>query len=112
MHAVAAGEEEAAEGRQESAVAVARVLSGAVALVVFRGALAELPASVGLHTRFLDALQPFAFPGVAAIAEVTPTSSRPYAHNASLLTMPGAFDHLVRSLPSARMPYSCLWLCL
>ena len=47
-----------------------KVLSGAVALVVFRGALAELPKQVATLVRFLDVLRPFSFPGVDAIAEV------------------------------------------
>ena len=60
---------EGAEGGEAEA-AVEMVLSGAVALVVFRGALAELPKEVATLARFLDVLRPFSFPGTGAIAEV------------------------------------------
>ena len=65
MHAAG----EAAEGG-ESEAAVEKVLSGGVALLVFRGALAELPREVATLVRFLDVLRPFSFPGVSAVAQV------------------------------------------
>lgn len=50
--------------------AVQAVLSGRVAEIVFRSAVDALPCTVAVWRRFLDALQPFSFPGIASIAEV------------------------------------------
>lgn len=63
---------EAAEGGETEA-AVEKVLSGGVALLVLRGALAELPREVATLVRFLDVLRPFSFPGVGAVAQVHST---------------------------------------
>jgi U3 small nucleolar RNA-associated protein 6 len=57
---------------QGSEEAVQRVLSGAVAVLVFRQAASELPKTVAVRRKFLDALTPFTFPGVEAVAEVKP----------------------------------------
>jgi hypothetical protein len=46
---------------------VAKVLSGGVALVVYRAAIAAFPASLPFRARFLQLLGPLSFPGRAAI---------------------------------------------
>jgi len=73
----AAGAEagEAAEregGGASEAEAMEAVLSGKVAELVFRSAVAALPRSVAVRRRFLTSLQPFSFPGVASVAEARP----------------------------------------
>lgn len=67
-------EEAAAESSEE---AVQRVLSGAVAVLVFRQAISELPKTVAVRRKFLEVLEPFSFPGVDAIAEVHIPASGP-----------------------------------
>jgi hypothetical protein len=64
------GEEGGSEGKgagDESAAAVAAVLNGAVALVVYRSAVAAVPSSVPFRRKFLDMLHPLDFPGKAAL---------------------------------------------
>jgi hypothetical protein len=68
------GEGEAPSG-EESEAAVRMVLDGAVAMVVFKQAAAELPKEVAVRKRFLDILSGFTFPGAASINEVTPSGS-------------------------------------
>ncbi|KAL4452190.1 hypothetical protein ABPG75_007852 [Micractinium tetrahymenae] len=61
-----AGEEE--EG-DDSAAAVAAVLNGAVAGVVYRSAIAAFPGSVPFRAKFLQLLAPLDFPGKAALED-------------------------------------------
>lgn len=65
--AKAGGEDDTAKAE----AAVQAVLSGKVAEIVFRSAADALPCTVAVWRRFLDALQPFSFPGIASIAEVS-----------------------------------------
>ncbi len=58
-----AGEEEGSD----SAAAVAAVLNGAVAGVVYRSAIAAFPDSVPFRAKFLELLSPLDFPGKAAL---------------------------------------------
>ena len=60
------GEDDAAKAE----AAVQAVLSGKVAEIVFWSAVDALPCTVAVWGRFLDALQPFSFPGIASIAQV------------------------------------------
>lgn len=46
------------------------VLNGAIAMVVYKQATAELPKEVATRKRFLDILSEFSFPGVAPLYEV------------------------------------------
>ena len=55
---------------EESEAAVKAVLSGAVATVVFRQAISELPKRVETRQKFLDILAPFTFPGISDVAQV------------------------------------------
>ncbi|KAK9837160.1 hypothetical protein WJX81_007266 [Elliptochloris bilobata] len=66
----AEGAEGGEDGAAEAEAAVEAVLSGKVAEVVFRNAVAALPRAVAVRRRFLDTLQPFNFPGVASVAQV------------------------------------------
>lgn len=52
---------------EESTAAVAAVLNGAVAGVVYRSAIKAVPGSVPFRAKFLDILRPFDFPGRAAL---------------------------------------------
>ena len=68
----AAEAREAGEGDAGEAEAAAQaVLSGKVAEIVFRNAVDALPCTVAVRRRFLDALQPFSFPGIASIAQAS-----------------------------------------
>ena len=101
----AGGEEgdEGGGGGDESAAAVAAVLNGAVAGVVFRSAIAAVPASVPFRARFLKLLRPLHFPGRAAL-EVGkyPPAATPHAHCGATLEEPSA--HIVASRPPASAP--------
>ena len=55
------------EGGDEAAAAVAAVLNGAVARVVYVNAIAAFPDSVPFRSKFLDMLAPLNFPGKAAL---------------------------------------------
>lgn len=68
------GEEEGEEG-DETGAAVAAVLNGAVALVVYRSAIAAVPDSVPFRAKFLELLAPLEFPGRAAL-EVSSVCAR------------------------------------
>lgn len=69
---VADGAEEEGEGGIDAAAAaVEAVLSGKVAEVVFRNAIAALPRTVAVRRRFLDVLQTFTFPGITSIAQAS-----------------------------------------
>ena len=61
------GQSEEGEGGDESAAAVAAVLNGAVAAVVYRSAVKAVLGSVGFRAKFLDILHPFDFPGRPAL---------------------------------------------
>lgn len=61
--------EEGEEGGDESAAAVAAVLNGAVAGVVYRSAIAAVPHSIPFRARFLELLAPLDFPGKAGLEE-------------------------------------------
>lgn len=65
----AAGEENGGEEDEgdESAAAVAAVLNGAVAAVVYRSAIKAIPGSVAFRRKFLDILRPLDFPGKQAL---------------------------------------------
>ena len=60
-------EGEEGEGGDEAAAAVAAVLNGAVALVVYRNAIAAFPGSVPFRAKFLEMLAPLQFPGRASL---------------------------------------------
>lgn len=57
-----------AEG-DESAAAVAAVLSGAVAKIVYKNAIAAVPGNLPFCKRLLESLAAFEFPGVEALAD-------------------------------------------
>lgn len=65
----AAAASAASSATDDTEQAVRAVLSGAVAGIVYRSAIAALPASVAFRQRFLDALRPFAFPGIAQLQQ-------------------------------------------
>ncbi|PRW57423.1 U3 small nucleolar RNA-associated 6-like protein [Chlorella sorokiniana] len=67
--ALGAEESEGGEGGDEAAAAVAAVLNGAVALVVYKNAIAAFPASVPFRAKFLEILAPLHFPGRASLEE-------------------------------------------
>ncbi|KAI3438077.1 hypothetical protein D9Q98_000519 [Chlorella vulgaris] len=81
QQAEAEAEAEEAEGGDESAAAVAAVLNGAVAGVVYRSAIAAEPHSVSFRRKFLELLQPLPhFPGKAALeAAVYDSVARDFA---------------------------------
>lgn len=60
-------EGEEGEGGDEAAAAVAAVLNGAVAQVVYKSAIAAFPDSVPFRAKFLDMLAPLHFPGRASL---------------------------------------------
>lgn len=55
---------------EEAEAAVRAVLSGSVAVVAFQQACKELPRSVSMISKFLEALEPFTFAGTQKIADV------------------------------------------
>jgi len=54
-----------------SEAAMQAVLSGGVARIVFRGAVAAVPGDLQFQARFLAALEPFRFPGLPPAAPGT-----------------------------------------
>jgi hypothetical protein len=66
------------------------VLSGKVAELVFRSAVAALPRTVAVRRRFLPSLQPFSFPGVASVAQARPCRERSGLWVASQRVLRGA----------------------
>lgn len=60
-------ESEEGAGGDEAAAAVAAVLNGAVALVVYKNAIAAFPGSVPFRAKFLEILAPLHFPGRATL---------------------------------------------
>lgn len=56
-------EEAADEGDAQSEAALKLVLSGAIARVVFRNAVAAVPGNAGFRRKFLEALAAYTLPG-------------------------------------------------
>ncbi len=54
---------------QESDAAIKAVLTGAVARVVYRNAVAAVPGSTAFRRRLLDMLEPFDFPGAEGLRD-------------------------------------------
>ena len=83
---------------EEAEAAVRAVLSGSVAIVAFQQACKELPKSVSMISKFLEALEPFTFPGTQKIADVRTQPSRK-SHSASqILSEVVLFDCLLHAV--------------
>ncbi len=78
LHAASADadDEVAGDAAEPSSAAVKAVLSGAVARVVYKTAIAAIPTSLSFRARFLHVLRQFHFEGVASLREQVLTSVR------------------------------------
>ncbi|KAG2501138.1 hypothetical protein HYH03_000955 [Edaphochlamys debaryana] len=65
----AAGDEQVDEAASRSAAAVRAVMSGGVAKIVFKNAVAALPERLGFRARFLELLRGFEYGFVAALLD-------------------------------------------
>ena len=75
---------EEGEGGDEAAAAVAAVLNGAVALVVYKNAVAAFPDSVPFRAKFLEMLAPLHFPGRASLEVRHPRVACPFVRLVTL----------------------------
>ncbi len=76
---------EEGEGGDEAAAAVAAVLNGAVAQVVYRNAIAAFPDSVPFRAKFLEILAPLHFPGRVSLEVRPPLHQAAHAWPAAML---------------------------
>ena len=65
---------------EEAEAAVRGVLSGSVAILAFQQACKELPKSISVISKFLEALKPFTFSGTQKIADVRTQQSQESCH--------------------------------